>query len=814
LPLAGSVAVKPRATSLEMAMFNFFPSAGVSSSALVLGGNPEHWRASYAWSAENGGPGLTVRLFRRTFEASSADRRSFLIHVTADSRYRLWLNGERVGFGPAKGSLARYHFETYELAPLLRAGQNVLAAEVRWFGINAPLNETHSPVPGFLVQGPEGRGVDTPGEWRVWNSTAVTPDTTPYISNASFFLNHLERVDAARIPVGWRERGFDDQRWSTSVATGPAEAHDAPWGVAPMRVLYPRPIAALLEEPRRFVRSIRSHREVPHLFGERPAGWSLAAGEGGALLLDAGEYATGFPEVEFVGGAGREVRLVYAEALGEWTTERGQRVWRKAPVRDDFTRYEAYGYPDTLTLAGGEFRWEPFYWRAFRFIQVEIAPGPAAVTVRDLRYRLGVYPQNFQARFESSDPDAKKIFEVSLRTFRVGAHEIYDDSPYYEQLSYLADARIESLASLHLCNDRAMPRRTLQLFLDTIRPDGLLDSRAPCQYARQTIAYFCFYWIFMLEDYWRWTGEEEIGFVRDCLPFVDTILLYFRRCLRPDGFLGPVDSWNMVDEIESWPSGEPPSVAHGGSTYLTAIFISAMNSAARLHGQAGEPGDALRWLNVVDRIAPIVRRDAWDEAVGLFREEAGKADRVYSQHAQAAAINAGVATEAQTTAILRRLCTDDSLLRAKSMQVFYVSCALEKAGRLEGLHRSLLTPWREYLAKHLTTWPEYPDPSRSDSHAWAAWPALEYIISVLGIRPAAPGWRGARLAPQVGGLDWAQGEAPSPHGPIRVEWRKTGGRLRFIADVPAGLATQVALPGVDVQLFPRGGRIELEGPVG
>lgn len=788
------------------------PATGPAA-VLVRGGAPDAWRASWAWSPPTGGPGLTVRLFRCEFDAAAGGHEPFLIHVSADARYRLWLNGRRVGFGPAKGTLGRYQFETYDLTRLLQARGNVLAAEVRWFGVNSPASEVHSPVPGFLVQGPTGAGVDTPGSWRVWEASAVTPDTTSYIGNAQTFLNHMERVDLAREPVGWREPGFAPGGWPAAVAVGPAAAFEATWGVAPLRTLTPRNIAALLETPGRFGRTIEARRERSHLFGSSPKGWSLPAGEGGVIVLDPGEYVTGFPELELIGGAGRELRVTYAEALGEWVELNGHREWRKAPVRDDFTRYDVHGYRDTLLLDGREVTWEPFYWRAFRFIQLEILPGPAVVTVRDARYRLCVYPQDFAARVETSDHDSARIFDISVRTFRVGAHEIYDDSPYYEQFSYIADSRLEALASLHLCNDPSLPRRVLGLFLETLRPDGLIDSRVPCQYVRQTIPFFCLHWILMLDDYWRWQGPDDLGFVRECLVAVDPILNFFRARLRPDGFVGPVGGWNMVDDVAGWPNGEPPAITHGGSTYLTSLFVEALQTAARLHGQAGEPGDAVRWINLADRIAAAVRREGWDDAAGLYREQAGDSAGPYSQHAQAAVINAGIATPAQIDRIVSRLCTDAQLLRTKSMQAFYVARALEQAGRFDLWHQHVLQPWRDWLQQRVTTWPEYPDPSRSDSHAWAAWPGVEYVRTVLGVRPAAPGWRGLRLAPQVGGLDWAQGEAPTPRGVVRVEWRKSAGRLRFHAEAPAGLLTQLALPGQPVQSYPAGGSIDAEVPL-
>lgn len=780
-------------------------------SCLVRGLNPR-WQADYAWTSERGGPGLATRLFRCRFHLRRRSRK-FQIHVSADSRYRLWLNGKLVGFGPAKGSLGRYYFESYDLARRLRVGENVLAAEVRHFGENSPMSEVHSPIPGFLLQGPGDASLDTPGRWRCCVFDAVKPDTSAYIDNAHIFLNHVESLDARLEPVGWRETDFDDRHWSAALSTGPAAATGAIWGVAPMRTLYPRDVAALLRVPTRFARTIENRAEVAHRFGPMPLGWRLEANQGGAILLDPTEYVTAFPQIDFSGGAAREVSITYAEALGTWAEEAGRREWSKHGPRDDFFSKEAHGYRDTIILRGGNYRWEPFYWRAFRFVKIEVLPGPEPLVLRDARYELCVHPQQCQASIETSDPDAAKIFAVSRRTFRVGAHEIYDDSPYFEQLSYIADTRIEALASLHLCNETELPRRNLRLFLDTLRSDGLLDARVPCQYARQTIPYFCLHWIFMVQDYWKWVGPADRDFVRECLLAVDTILTFFRGRLRPDGFVGVVGGWNMVDLVDDWPVGEPPEVAAGGSTYLSSLFVEALGIAVSLHREAGYVGDADRWSALRKQLLPKIRARGWDATRGLFRESAGRSARRYSQHVQAGAINAGIATAAQVKRLVPQLWTDPAMIRTHSMQSFYVARALERVGRFEDWHRHLLAAWRVALSNGVTTWPEYPDPARSDSHAWAAWPAIDYITSVLGIRPLAAGWESLRLAPQTGGLEWASGDAPSPGGKIRVSWRKEWGRLFFEARVPKGLDTELILPGQMPRRFKRGGRIDCDVPL-
>ena len=303
---------------------------------------------------------------------------------------------------------------------------------------------------------------------------------------------------------------------------------------------------------------------------------------------------------------------------------------------------------------------------------------------------------------------------------RVGAHEIYDDSPYFEQVSYIADSRLEALGSLHLCTEIGLPRRNLQQFLDTLRADGLLDARAPCEYARQTIPYFCLHWIFMVEDYWRWVGAADQAFVRECLVAVDTILGFFRARLREDGFVGVTGGWNMVDQVDGWLNGEPPTVVSGGSTYLCCLLVEALSVAVRLHEAGGDAGDAVRWKRLGHTLRRQIRSKGWDGKRDLFREGSTGASGPYSHHVQAGAINAGVADPAQTRRIALRLWRDPTLIRTHSMQSYNVARALERANAFGGWHEHLMRPWRESLAKGLTTWPEYPDPCRSDSHAWAA----------------------------------------------------------------------------------------------
>jgi alpha-L-rhamnosidase len=147
----------------------------------------------------------------------------------------------------------------------------------------------------------------------------------------------------------------------------------------------------------------------------------------------------------------------------------------------------------------------------------------------------------------------------------------------------------------------------------------------------------------------------------------------------------------------------------------------------------------------------------------------------------------------------------------KFMQSYYLARALEKAGGYAAFGTHVLALWREALAKHLSTWPEYPDPTRSDCHAWGSWIAADLITCVLGIQPLRPGFAEIRIAPHTEVGSHARGCAPTPFGNVTVEWHKDRdtGQTRLEATVPEGVPVTVEIPGLEPVRYPEGGAIAL-----
>jgi len=128
-------------------------------------------RAQWIWCEGDPVP-QNFYLYCRQSVDLGAGLRSAEVHVTADSRYKLFVNGEFVGRGPARYDQRWQSYDTYDILPFLQEGENVISAIVHQYGV-----EIHSYVlgrGGFFLQGEVvaedgGRvGLGTDG-WSCWS---------------------------------------------------------------------------------------------------------------------------------------------------------------------------------------------------------------------------------------------------------------------------------------------------------------------------------------------------------------------------------------------------------------------------------------------------------------------------------------------------------------------------------------------------------------------------------------------------------------------------------------------------------------------
>lgn len=128
-----------------------------------------------------------------------------------------------------------------------------------------------------------------------------------------------------------------------------------------------------------------------------------------------------------------------------------------------------------------------------------------------------------------------------------------------------------------------------------------------------------------------------------------------------------------------------------------------------------------------------------------------------------------------------------NLTKASFFYEFYVVRALEHAG-MQDRYMEVLQRWRDMLAKGLSTTPESPDPTRSDTHAWSAHPAFDLPTIIGGIHPAEPGFASVRIEPALSDLQWVRASMPHPGGGIiQVSYERTHNGTHAWITLPGSL---------------------------
>ena len=150
-----------------------------------------------------------------------------------------------------------------------------------------------------------------------------------------------------------------------------------------------------------------------------------------------------------------------------------------------------------------------------------------------------------------------KILEVGWRTARLDAHETYTDCPYYEQLQYVGDTRIQALVSLYNSGDDRLMRNAIEQIANSTLAEGITESRYPHN-IHQEIPTFSLIWISMLHDYYMYQGDSN--FIKDNLRISRQVLSFFNKFQQPDGSVHNAPYWEFTDWVNApgWNSGVAP----------------------------------------------------------------------------------------------------------------------------------------------------------------------------------------------------------------------------------------------------------------
>lgn len=784
---------------------------------------PAQWTGCWIWSAHTALAGPTPTqpygapapdrfdtrvLFRRSLALASVPSRAAL-RITADSDYRLFVNGHECGSGPIRHSPRRIEYDDYDIKELLVVGENVVAVVGRFRGHPSAWWEP-SPtsfalgggcLAAELLLGDELVGTDD--TWRVHFADAWTA-TAP----AGFLVTQPEELfDARLLDPDWARPGYDDSEWDRATVLaehsivgprGRTTPGGEPWG-APRA----RPVPALVGErrvPTAVVtasggdrgwdgRGLDTARRLLHdlLAGANQGSDATALGVSDAaefpiplsagrhlVLVDFGAIVSGRVELRMTASAG----TVVAASLLE------------APTAAALDSAAVFGY----VCRGSDDVFVSSERMGGRWLVLFIS-GRAGFVLEGAAVHERHRPRVPVAMFRSDEPRLDRIFDVALRTLDLSAHDAYVDCPTREQRAWTGDAVIHQSVDFAANLDWSLPRWSPQLLAQP-RSDGILPMVVAGDFATPlvpTIPDWSLHWIRQVYRLWEYTGDTEA--VAALLPVAEGVLRWFERFAGADGLVADVPGWVLID----W----SPVQVGGCSAALNALLARAYGDMAEMAAALSDAGRA-EWAR--DRHAAIAAgfEAFWDEDRRAYRDtiSGGQRGTGVSEHTAATAVCAGLIPDHRRDAV-RSLLLDrtamftrspladhgadalgpvagapvsvrdapdwDTETRVVGGQPFYraiVHEALDLLGETDRLP-DLLLDWDALLVDAPTAFRECWE-GGSYCHGWSATPARDLIVFTLGIRPGTPGCTRMRIAPRPGRLTRIAGAGATPFGQVRV----------------------------------------------
>ncbi len=757
------------------------------------------WAASWITHPDAPQRGYGVYHFRKNFQLNQAPA-SFVVQVSADNRYRLFVNGNPVCSGPARGDLFNWYYESVDLAPYLKAGKNTIAALVWNMGELAPVAQISNQT-GFLLQGNTAKEglVNTDSSWLVLQNKAYSPTSLDNRERLQAYMvvGPGDRVDGTVYPWGWQETGYDDRNWSAALPV--SVSVPVGYGTDNLWTMAPRTIPLFTEKITRFPVIRRTEgRSVSPAFLKGGAAFQLPAHQSLKILFDHQVACTAYPELLLSGGKGAIIKLTYAEALFDQDRNKGN--------RNEVDGKQILGNYDLFIAGGGQKQlFRPLWWKAYRYVEMEISTQNEPLVVHDFYGQSTGYPLELKATFESSDPSLQKIWETGWRTAQLCAGELYYDTPYYEQLQYTGDARIQALISLYLSGDDRLMRKAITDFYHSRTPEGLTQGRYPSN-RLQIIPTFSLFWVSMVHDYWMHRRDD--AFVKQFLPAISEIMTWYENRIDKDkGMLGPMKWWNFVDwdNFNDW--GVAPGAENGNSSIISLQCAYTMKQAATLFNAFGKKEQAAALFVNANQLNIGTYQQCFNTEKGLFSDT--PEGRSYSQHAGIWAVLSGAIRQQEAKNMLAKLLVEPGIGQVTFFYRFYLVQALKRAGMGNEYTRQL-EPWRKMLDLSLTTFAEKPEPTRSDCHAWSASPDYDFLATICGIMPSAPGFRKVNIAPALGALKWVRACMPHPDGMIRVDLQRdpSGNGIRGKVELPEKLNGTFYWEGKEINLH--GGKQDIQ----
>ncbi|MBU2495993.1 MAG: family 78 glycoside hydrolase catalytic domain [Candidatus Omnitrophica bacterium] len=729
------------------------------------------------------------------------------IKITADTRYKLYVNNHYVCFGPARGYPESYPFDNVDVAPYLNEGKNVLSVLVHQFG-HGTFQSIYGGAAGLLVSGKiAGNDVGTkPKNWLIKKCPGHKQD----MIRRTIQLGYQENFDARLVDPCWKEPDSDIKEGKEGWFYGGWRSV----GCLPWLNLEERGIPLMKEEVRNFKKILKvcsgnaypgweDARNLTEVYLQEPQGIEASVqirgkermlepgsgfaeikpfpfGERLTLLMDFGEEVTGYIGISVEGKGGEVVDFTTAELLEkDRLCVLDPKIGCKVAPSDRFM------------LRAGKNNFETFAMHGFRYLSATLRNIQKPLKIFRIYVRQVSYPFEKTAFFASSDKTLNRIWDMCIRTQVNCSFDAYVDCPWREQAQWWGDARVQGSNTFHFFGDVKLLKRGIKQGGQSQISNGLTFGHFPTTAVGCVLPDFTLTWIQSQLDYYRYTGDGNL--LKEQFPATERALGFFRRCIGKDGMLGIMPEWWVFLD---W----APLYKDGYSAVFNMLYLGALKDMVQICRILGKKSETYQKEAV--RLEEKIIRCFWSEKEQVFYDGfdngKNKVVKKISQHTHALAILLDLKPDFHEKFVDRILLipmkepplANKDIIEASPFFYFYVLNAVKKVGgREKEIIDFIKERWGQMLKDGSTTCYEMWNPTPgavSLCHAWSAHPAVYFINILSGLKPLAPNWRKFMVNPDLLDIDRLNLRLPTVYGEIEVELKKQNGNTCLNIMVPKG----------------------------
>ncbi|GHV51806.1 hypothetical protein FACS1894181_14210 [Bacteroidia bacterium] len=741
--------------------------------------------------------------FRGVFRAKGGEEAT--LKITASTLYRVFVNGEFTGSGPARAAHGYYRVDEYNISKYLKAGENIVAVEVAGYNVNA---YSTLDQPSFLqsevIAG--GQVALATGSGRGFEAFQLK-ERLQKVERYSFQRAFTEYY---RMPEGY-------DAWRTSPDAPIKALKQAKYpavNLLPRNLLMPTfeiidPLAVYAKGTLQTIIPSRYYKE--------------------RSLTNIGPQFKGYPEAELEVHASQRMQEI-ATATQEIINKPAAAMGSLSLKADEFYTYDfginysgflgaklqcnsrtklCFYFDELLTggdvktkqrmgdinnqivyeLEPGSYNLETLESYTFKYLKVMALEGDCRI--ERVYLREFAYPENKNATFESSNFKLNAIYDAAKQTFRQNSVDIFMDCPSRERAGWLCDSYFSAImekeftgysaVAHNFYENYALPKSFAHL------PEGMIPMCYPSDhYNGNFIPNWSLWFILQIADYAQRGGDPVL--VAQLKPRIENLLKYFSGLENEDGLLEKLQEWVFVE----WSKAN--DFVQDVSYPSNMMYSAALAAAGRLYGNAA-------WLRQSERVKQAILSQSFNGSFFIDNavRENGKLKLTAntSEACQYYAFFCNIATPDTHPGLWKKLTTEFGPNRNDAVvypAVFRANAFVGNYLRMDllsryGLQSQMLFEIQDFfyaMADRTGTLWEHMQSQASCNHGFASYIAHVLYRDVLGISNI--DYAGKEITIRFSDivLDSCSGSIPIGEDKVSLSWKRSGNQITYSLKAPQG----------------------------